>query len=76
MLLHTCFDYSSLIQFSLLPKICYTYLTMVKFGTFMPYLKEILEIYKVHDTIMSSDEISIFHQKLTVFAISRNTDKT
>ena len=33
-----------------LPKICHTYLTMIKFGTVIPYLKKIEAIYESRDT--------------------------
>ena len=33
-----------------LPKICHTYLTMMKLGTVIPYLKKIQKIYKSRDT--------------------------
>ena len=32
------------------PKICHTYPTMIKLGTFIPYLKKIQKIYKSCDT--------------------------
>ena len=33
-----------------LPKICQTYLTIIKLGTRIPYLKKIQKMYKSHDT--------------------------
>ena len=33
-----------------LPKICHTYATTMKLGTFIPYLKNTQEIYESHDT--------------------------
>ena len=33
-----------------LPKICYTYPTMMKLGTVIPYLKKMQKIYKSSDT--------------------------
>ena len=33
-----------------LPKICHTYLTMMKLGTVIPYLKKIEKIYESLDT--------------------------
>ena len=33
-----------------LPKICHTYPTMMKFGTVIPYLKEIRKINESRDT--------------------------
>ena len=50
-----------------LPKICYTYLTMMKLGTVIPYLKKIQKIYESRDT---TSELC-GHQH---FFISRNTD--
>ena len=32
------------------PKICHIYLTMMKLGTFIPYLKKIQKVYESHDT--------------------------
>ena len=42
-----------------LPTICHVYPTMMKLGTVIHYLKKIQNIYK----IISSADISIFHQK-------------
>ena len=44
---------------SLLPTICYTYPTMVKLGTVIPYLKEIQKIYE-SQFLLTSPEISKF----------------
>ena len=33
-----------------LPKICHTYLTMMKLDTAIPYLKEIQKVYESRDT--------------------------
>ena len=35
-----------------LPKICYTYPTMLKLGTVIPYPKNIRKIYESHDTTL------------------------
>ena len=37
---------------ALLPKTCHTYLTIVKLGTLIPYLKKIQKTYKVCDTLL------------------------
>ena len=34
-----------------LPKICHTYLTMMKLGTVIPYLKKIQKLYESRDTL-------------------------
>ena len=34
------------------PKICYTYPTMMKLGTVIPYPKNIPKIYESHDTTL------------------------
>ena len=49
-----------------LPKICHTYLSMMKLGTVIPYLKKI----KKNVVPLTS---AIFHRKSANFAISRNT---
>ena len=49
-----------------LPKICYTFPTMMKLGTLIPYLEKIENIYKSRDTP--------FYWKSANFAMSRNTD--
>ena len=36
--------------FGPLPKICYTYPTLMKLGTFLPYLKKMQKVYKSRDT--------------------------
>ena len=46
------------------PKICYTYPTLMKVGTLIPYLKKIEKRY----------ESAFFHRKSANFAISRDTD--
>ena len=51
-----------------LPIICYTYPTMMKFGTFKPYLKKKQKICKSRETAL---EFSIFHQKLAKFRYVR-----
>ena len=57
-----------------LPKICYTYPTMMKLSTVESYLKNIQKIYKSRDTPLSSADISIFQRESANFAISINTD--
>ena len=57
-----------------LPKICHTYLTMMKLGTVIPYLRKIQKICKSRDRPLISGDVSIFHRKSANFAISRNTD--
>ena len=47
-------------------KICYTYPTMIKLDTSIPYLKKIQKIYISH---------AFCHRKSANFALSRNTDK-
>ena len=34
------------------PKICYTYPTMMKLGTVIPYLKKMQKIYGSRDTLL------------------------
>ena len=46
-----------------LPKICHRYLTMMKIGAVIPYLKKIQQIYKPRDIFTGAN-----------FVISRNTD--
>ena len=54
-----------------LPKICRTYLTTMKLGTVIPYLK----IYDSRDTALEfSWHQTFFHRKSANFAISTNTD--
>ena len=56
------------------PKICHTYLTMMKLGTVTPFLKKIQKyINHVTDPFNSAD-IGIFHRKSANLVISRNTD--
>ena len=58
-----------------IPKICHIYLTMMKLGTVIPYLKKIQKnkyiTWHTHWVLLSS---AFFHWKLTIFVISRNTD--
>ena len=49
------------------PKICHTYLTMMKLGTVIPYLKKIQKIYKSRDTPLSPSDISIFSPEIIKF---------
>ena len=58
-----------------LPKICHTYLTMMKPGTVIPYIKEIQNTCKSRDTSPRFLLISaFFYRKSATFIISRNTD--
>ena len=50
-----------------LPKICHTYLTMMKLGTVIPYLKKIQKIYESHDTPREFCWHSIFSWKISKF---------
>ena len=50
-----------------IPKICQTYLKMVKSGTVTPYLKKIQKLYDSRDTPMSSANISIFSPEISKF---------
>ena len=52
-----------------LPNICHTYLTMMKLGTVIPYLRKIQKMYKSRDTPLEH----FFHRKSANFATSRNT---
>ena len=50
-----------------LPKICHTYLTMMKLGTVMSYSKKIQKINKSRDTPLSSADISSFSLEISKF---------
>ena len=50
-----------------LSKICHTYLTLMKLGTVIPYLKKIQKTHKSRDTP------SFFHRKSAIFSIPGNT---
>ena len=55
-------------------KVSHTYLSMMKLGTVITYLKKIQKTYKLRGTPVSSADISIFHRKLLNCTISKNTD--
>lgn len=57
------------------PKICYKYPAIMKFGTVTPCLNRIQEIYKSGDKPLNSAGINIFLKKLAIFVSSGNTDK-
>ena len=50
-----------------LPKICYTFLAMMKLGTVIPYLKKIQKIYESRDTPLCSADMSIFSPEISKF---------
>ena len=50
-----------------LPKVCHTYLTIMKLATVIPYLKEIQKIYESRDTPLSSADISNFLPEISTF---------
>ena len=52
---------------SLFPKICHTYLTMMKPGTVIPYLKKIQKIYESRDIPLNFADISIFSPETSKF---------
>ena len=56
-------------------KICQTYLTSMKLGTFIPHPKKILKMYKDMTHTLTFADISIFYQKSATFVLVRNTDK-
>ena len=49
------------------PKICHTYLTMMKLATDIPYLRKIQRIYESRDTPFSSADIIIFSSEIGKF---------
>ena len=49
------------------PKIFHTYLTMMKLGTVIPYLRKIQKIYKSRDTPLISADVSIFSPEISKF---------
>ena len=58
-----------------LPKFCHTYPTAMKFGTVMPYLKKIQNIFESRDTPPWVLLTSVFiQQKSENFVVSRNTN--
>ena len=50
-----------------LSKICHTYLTLMKLGTVIPYLKKIRKTHKSRDTP------AFFHRKSAIVSIPGNT---
>ena len=48
-------------------KICHTYITLMKLGIVMPYLKKIQKIHKSSDTLLSSADVSIFSPEISNF---------
>ena len=57
-----------------LPKICHTYLTVMKLGTVIPYLKKTQKIYESRDTPLDLCWNQLFYCKIANFVISENTD--
>ena len=55
---------------STLPKICHTYLTVMKLGTVIPYLKKTQKIYESRDTPLDLCWNQLFYCKVANFAIS------
>ena len=47
-----------------LPKICHTYLTMIKLGTIIPYLKEIQKIFESLETLLEFCNFSVESSKV------------
>ena len=51
-------------------KICYTYPTMMKLGTVIPYLKKIHKMLKLHDTLLefcvSCNQQFLFYQEMQI----------
>ena len=61
-----------------LPKICHTYPTMMKPGTFIPYLKKIQKICKSHDTplefcwhqqFFTANQQILLHQEIQIWIV-------
>ena len=50
-----------------LPKICPTYPTMMKFGTVISYLRKTQKIYESRDKLLSSAVICIFSPEISKF---------
>ena len=57
-----------------LPKICRTYLAIIKLGTVISYLKKIKKYLNHVTHPLCSAEISVFSPEISKFAISRNTN--
>ena len=55
-----------------LPKICYTYPTMMKLGAVIPYLKKIQKIYKLRNNFVTTYLKKFVSPTITLIRITNN----